>query len=749
MNDQNFRGSLVHAVLSITDIKNWGFGQLLSATLVVQIAAFLAILLDIQFLRQVIGFLYLSFLPGFLFLKIIRLEKIGLIKYILFSSGMSIAILMLFGLLSSLLYPALDVLKPLSGFPLIVSVFLVTLVLYVVSCLRTRRARAPIGISNLSEQIPKNFKSFRVLAMLVCIPILTIFGVEMLLTSGNNLILLLLVIVTSVIVLCTFSERIVPQVAYPLVVLAIALFLLFHVALVSKYLIGYDVHLEFYLANLTLNRGAWDMTIPQEYNAMLSVTVLPVIYSSFLNLDLNWVFKLVYPLIFSLVPLSLFVAFRKLTSSRIAFLAVFFFMSMDIFFFTMLGLDRQIIGELFFALLILLIVEDKISLPKKTLLFVVFSAGLVVSHYALTYIFVFFVLFAFYTSRFLKRSKSVHPQLLTGGLALGVVAMAFVWYIVVAPSPFDALAATLGRVRESLLTSMGAPGVTGLMPSYYSPLHSVSQYIFYGLQLCIMVGLFGQVFLYKKTNFNKLYLSMSIASFIVLILCIVVPSFAAGLVVSRFYHIAAFLLAPYVVLGIPTFYDLILNFRRYWSTKFTNMHLVDLKVKSAVLFLVSLVLILLFLFQVGFFYEITGDRPSSISLSYQRLHTNPNLAMDIWRAQTPDQDVVSAQWLSEYKSIQSKVYSDKTASIMVVTSYGMSQTVFFSPDTRVGTYDYILSNATLQSAPGSYVYFRTVNVVYGIVEGAYANWNTSAFSPFVADCNEIYSNGASVVYKSR
>jgi uncharacterized membrane protein len=750
-------------------VKNIEFRRLVGVALIVQLVAIIAILFDIQFLRQIIGFLYLSFLPGFLFLKIIRLEKVGAIEYLLFSAGMSVVIAMLIGLVSSLVFPALDVLRPLSGFPAVATIFVFTLVLYVVSWVRSRGNTSSLGSENLFERFPKNLKSLRIIPFLVCIPILAIFGTEMVLTSGNNIVLLILVIVTSAIVFCSLSERIVPRAIYPLVILVICLFLLFQTTLISRYIIGYDVHLEYYLANLTFNSGAWSITIPHEYNAMLSVTVLPVVYSNFLNLDLNWTFKIVYPLIFALVPLALFAAYKRLTSSLIAFLAVFFFMSMDVFYFTMLGLDRQMIGELFFALLILLMVENKIDLKKRTLLFAIFSAGLVVSHYALTYVYLFFILVAFYISRFIRRSEIKNPRVLSGGLALGCVALAFFWYVGVAPSPFDALEATFNNIREGLLTSVSAPGISGLMPTSVTALHSASQYVFYGLQLSIVIGLFGALFLYKKMNFDELYLSMSALGVLIMVLCIVIPSFAAGLVVSRFYHIASFLLAPFVILGVLTIIDVLLIFRRRLSTiksgngpnfraflsgirarvKFGGEKPVDLKIRTAALFLASSLLVLLFLFQVGFIYEVAGDRPSSLPLSWERLHNNANLAMDIWYAQTPAQDVFSAQWLSVYKDNSSRVYSDYTSATMVVTSYGLAQTVFFSPEKRFGTWDYVLTNGSSRPMPDSYVYFRTVNVVYGIVESPYGpKLNTSSFSPFLSGCNKIYDNGASELYMS-
>ena len=723
-------------------MNNWGFGKLLNAALIIQLAAFVVILLDVPFLRQIIGFVYLSFVPGFLLLKTVKLDEISPIENILFSVGLSLAILMFLGLLSNEMFPALNVLKPLSLFPMIALTFAFTIVFSLASYRRT---------NNLSMQTISNLKfpSLIPLLVCVCVPILTILGTEMLVSSGNNFILLLLVIITSAIVLCTFSQRIVPREMYPLVVIVISLFLLFHVSLVSKYIIGYDIHLEYNFADLTSSKSMWVRTIPHVYNAMLSVTILPVLFSKFLNLDLNWVFKAVYPLIFSLVPLSLFVAYRKLTSPRIALLSVFFFVSMDLFYFTMLGLARQMIAELFFALLILLIVEDKISLPKRKLLFIIFSAALIVSHYSLSYIFLFYILLTFCLLPLLRRADVKHEKLITGKLVILCFIMAIVWYLFVNPASFKLLENAIGHIYLGILEQASVPGASGLMPRYISRLHQASQYLFYGLQLSIIVGLVGSIVRHKKSKFSREYFSMSLASLLILIACMVVPTFAATLEMSRFYHITSFFLAPFVVLGFSTISERTMNLRSHLSTsKVRRLHIQDVKSKDASLFLISLLLVLFFLFQVGFVYEITGDRPSSLSLSWNRLQTNPALALDVWIAQTPEQDVFSARWLSEFMDNQSKVYADRTSSFMVLTSYGMTPTVFLS-ERALAAWDYILPPIHGSLEKDAYIYLRELNVIYGEMNNSSGRLlYTTTISPFLDGCDKIYTNGGSELYKN-
>ena len=69
------------------------------------------------------------------------------------------------------------------------------------------------------------------------------------------------------------------------------------------------------------------------YNAMLSITVLPTVYSNMLGMSLTWVYKIIYPLIFALVPVGLYLLWKPYIGKKFAFFSAFLFMA-DITFFT-------------------------------------------------------------------------------------------------------------------------------------------------------------------------------------------------------------------------------------------------------------------------------------------------------------------------------------------------------------------------------------------------------------------------------
>ena len=99
---------------------------------------------------------------------------------------------------------------------------------------------------------------------------------------------------------------------------------------------------------------------------MLSITVLPTVYSNMLGMDPTWVYKIIYPLIFALVPVGLYALWQPYIGKKFAFLAAFLFMAQSTFFTEMTALNRQMIGELFFVLLLLVLLNKKIKLEVNS-----------------------------------------------------------------------------------------------------------------------------------------------------------------------------------------------------------------------------------------------------------------------------------------------------------------------------------------------------------------------------------------------
>ena len=117
---------------------NWKQDRFLLFVFSLQAIEVITLFLNIPFARQVSVFLFLTFIPGMLLLKIIRLEKVNLIETILFSVGLSLSFLMLVGYLMNQLGSLAIISKPLSTEYLTIVINIVVATLCVVNYFRNR-----------------------------------------------------------------------------------------------------------------------------------------------------------------------------------------------------------------------------------------------------------------------------------------------------------------------------------------------------------------------------------------------------------------------------------------------------------------------------------------------------------------------------------------------------------------------------------------------------------------------------------
>ena len=706
----------------------------LELVLTVQFLMCITIFLDIPIARQILGFVFLSFIPGAVCLKIIKVRKLDLVEFVLLSVGISIAFLMFVGALINQIYPLFGFSEPLSTLSLIITINIVSSGLLAISFFTD----GDLSIST-SMRLDKRFV-FSILLLLL-FPLLSILGATLVNCYMNNSILLLLIMfISAFVILITISKRI-PLKLYPIAILAIAIALLFHEELTTSYIYGYDMHLEYYLFMLVKNSSLWKNVITlatsdiANYNAMLSVTILPTVYSNFLNLSGIWVFKILYPLIFSLVPLGLYKTCQKQIGGKAAFLSVFFFMSFYTFYRELLSLGRQMIAELFLVLLIFLFLDEKIGKLQKRVLVIVFTIGLVVSHYSTSYVYIFIISIAWVLSLFVKKKTQI-----TKGYVILTFVMAFFWAIFTSASSlfndivrfgvgrFNALFAEFFNPNTRQADVLRAIGMGGPAESFG---HTIGRYFNYLAELFIMVGFIAIILMRKRSreeyNFRQEYILFSYGGMIMLLMSIIVPYFASALNMTRIYHLMLFFLAPFFIIGGVIMFKCPLKILGKWA-KHVNLTA-----------LVTIVLIFYFLFNIGFIYEITGDVPFSSALSMDRIK-NTSSPVIFYSKYTCGGEVYGAEWLGKNRNSSFEIYSDADARFHVLTSYGM-----IDPDSdRI----HVLSNETVDIREESYIYLRYLNIAYGKMVGLEGNiWNTSDITSLLENQNMIYSNGECHIYK--
>ena len=299
---------------------DFAFSKSSKAFIILTVATLFAVGFNIPILRQLLGFFYISLMPGLLILKSLETKQRSLIQIILFSVGLSLAFVMFIGLLLNWALPFIGISEPLTTFNIVLSVSILEVVLFL-------RGKPNGSANSILEQM--KFDLNKSLLFIVSIPVVSILG-AILARSGNiSLLLSTFVMISVLFLLMTFGK--ISSSLFPFAILAIAIALLFQTTLVSSYLNGWDIHFEYYLAKVTETHQYWNYALmpmlvgPNNYNTMLSITILPTVYSTVLNLDLFYVYTIIYPLVFSLVPLALYLIYETRLGSREAFWSVFFF----------------------------------------------------------------------------------------------------------------------------------------------------------------------------------------------------------------------------------------------------------------------------------------------------------------------------------------------------------------------------------------------------------------------------------------
>jgi len=690
----------------------WKALQLPAVVLLMQIALLLTVTLDIPVARQVIGFFYLTFVPGFAILRLLEL-KLGIVASSLFAAGLSIAFLMGVGFFMNLLGPLFDISEPLALIPMMVVINVVVLLLLF---LEWRN----YGLYAFSGE----YKNIAAVGLVLCtILILSVIGTLLVNTSphNNNSVLLFMLIFISVLVgLAALSRRLVPHEFYPLILFAIALALLFHVSLFSNYITGGDIFAEYQSYRLTLSALHWDPTISSRLYAMLSITILPTIYSTVLNLEGTWLFKIIYPLIFALVPVGLYELFKSKVSKEVALFSVFFFVANSVFFNEIVELARQMIGELFYILLFLTLLNKNLKVSSKWVCFGLFSFGLVVSHYAMYYIFLSFA-FVAWLFAFLRKRKSA----ITVSMIIFLSVVGFAWYIYISQSTtFDALVSNIENIQQNFASDFLNPqsrgsqvlqgvGVEGLGTFW----HFVGRYTYYATEVLVVIGLLSLLLKQRRSFFADDYNVIAFFNMLLVVACIVVPNLATTFNMTRFYHVSLFFLAPFLVVGG-------IVVLRFFSRK-------RVKEKYIMTVVVLAVLIPFFLFQTGFVYEVTREDSWALPISAYRFSALKLSSIGV----LGEGEVSGAIWLSQSSNSKRYVYADI-----------MSRAIF----AYVGVQNSVWLSLAMPIIRGSYLYLSDYNVFDGVVLSSYGSegsFNVTQLVPNPSETDLIYCSGSCEIYQ--
>jgi len=603
----------------------------LSLTLSLQIALIGLVIADwagfqIPLFRQVIAFIYLTFIPGLLLINIMGI-KIDRIESVLYCIGTSIGLIMFLGFLANLLYPLIGISKPITEFWLIITISFTVIVLYLI-CYLWGKTHIVYPSFHL------NYFFQPALLSLLLLPLATVIGVSLLNWYDNNYLLLILFAILSIIPMWVLYRKDATQEIYPLIIWIISLSLLLQNSLVFTHLgeLG-DQSFEYYLSKLTVTHGVWDISFAINKNSMLRLSILHPIYSIVSNISLLWEYMIIHPLLISPIPVILYqIYIKNKFAKETAFMASCLFMFVHPFFTILTRSTRTGIAILFLSLLALLMFDERLDERNKVILGIIFSFSLITSHYGTSYIFMLFVTIIAVLALFPSLFKD-HPKnfFISYNFALIYIVLALSWYIYTSSSESFVTLIAFGKHLTSSLGEFFSPEYSSTLyvvtHQYDSISLQVLKYLYIIVTLFIFIGFLSQLRRGHTTYiFDKPSRTYTIYSFIFIL--ILLSTFAPFTMfrINRIYMICLILLAPYCIIG----------FKRVFSSNCYKFF--------------TIFLMLLLLFNTGFVSStVTKDAVpfNPIIRSHILNHGSDKEKYMLFRQCRSEYDVYSSKWLVE------------------------------------------------------------------------------------------------------
>lgn len=690
-----------------------------------------AILLDIPILRETVVFIFLSLVPGFAILKLFKFENLTLLDTSIFSVALSIAFVMFDSLLVNQVFLFLGLAQPLTIVPLTLSLSVFTLIAFIITSFRHDLPKAKI---KKTFKIKKNY-----LPLAIILPILPLLSAMSVLYYNVDTLLLSCAIIAVLCVMSAVFRSIFPEELFPILIFSISLCLVFQFILTSTHVLGYDANLEYYVFRTTQLNGHWsslDASINSvatlNYGSMLSITLLPAVYSTLMGVQAEVIFKIFYPLIFCLVPVALFRINENQFGKIIGLMSALFFSFTFVAFFSPepLSLNRQIIGELFLLLSVFLLVNKNLPVTKRRLLLIIFGAALVVSHYSLAYIYLAILTAAFIISKL----KSGSDNALNSATLLLLFIITFTWYSITG-GPFFSMIDTVQRTFTNLIGGF-TPSINTASTMYAVPqVFRVTTWInllLTGISyIFLMVGILLVVFKPKITGISSQYRILLVVASVLLVISVIVPNIAVTLNFTRVFAICLLFLSPCFVLGGQALLNTINRVLK--KIKPTQKLALPLRRRNIAIapLLIAIILGAYFLSQVGFVNRVGNGTNYYYSMYFEDMvsSNDSQYKFYFYGIYIPEHDIFSAKWLEEHKVGAGEVLADTISGSHVLLSYGLIPNKQLLPITN-----------TTYAPQGSFIYLGSLNVVNGIV-ALNTNWfNTSEVYPLFNESSVVYSN---------
>jgi len=701
--------------------------------------------INIPLIHQLIGFICLTLVPGYVILRILKIHNINTLEGLLYASGISIIYVYTVGFLANFILPSLGIANPISLIPILLCLTIILLPLFILA-FYTDKGFVPtrqIAPFKCGKPLKESWRAFNPWLVCLLLPLLSIIGTLLINHCHiNSLIFILLFSICVILILASLKKFFTPT-SYAFVLFFTSLSLLYQTTLLSTSLVGSDVHLEYGISKAVIDNGYWNYSLPISINSCLAIVIFTPVYSLVLNMSPIWIIKLIYPIVFSLLPIAIFRAYRIQTNPYFAAIAALFFITTPMFFMDMPQLARQQIAELFFGLVILLMIDRRLNMLCRTILATLFSIGVITSHYGLGTGYLGYVLSSIIIIYLLKSRIGCRiwqfiigknrllpdlklPSAFSIKSAIFLISISSVFLVAyystiasgVAMGGLQLITYTMNNIFQSL-TNITTSTITSIPTDNHSVLNAILNTVYpvepltntamgldfltastggqiwrifqYLVEICLIIGslvlFFNPTVLGEKIRAE--YLALTATSILILLGLFVLPIYGWGMGSVRIWHITLIIMSPLFVLGGA--------FLARQSAKLISLVVSKVKqiklppnIMDYVKYNVILIVIPYFLFNSGVFFELCGitqtatiDIPYSIALSNYR--TDVSTAFNY-------QDTDATDWAIKHGDENFAYLTDysggKFFSHYVIEQRKVSVFAYYKPDDDIPIYFY-------------------------------------------------------------
>lgn len=721
------------------------FSRYASIVMAILILADISITFNIPVYRQVMGVLLLL-LPGLLFMRLLDLKITDTTEKLLLTLGICVSILLLSGLIFNCVLLNIGIYTPLSTESLLIMLNFLCILFLI---LQSRNKFSEIKLILPKIRLNRYDKFFLSIAFLI--PVLGLWGIYMMNKySYNTILVAFLIFVSIVILLIVIYNKKFASCIYPILIFSISISLVLLYPMRSDHLLGIDIHSEYYIFQQVMNNLYWQLTPSSGSSSFqlllpcISISLFPALLQSILHVDAETLYRLYIPILFSVTPVIVYVIANRYLNNIEAFLASIAFISYYSFF-SASSLSRATLALLFFALFILVLFNGTFRSVQKSVLLLLFSISMIVTHYSSTFVFLFIIGFSFIISYFLSKKINFKRELM-GALILSIIAIAFFWYSMISGGIFSTSLTFTKSVLN--LDNMNVEGSHDEMLSqlwgnvthgYISWINLIVTWLFLFL---IGIGVLGLILrsrrdwfeskgrkkdMLLKKEFELEFVIITVLCVAILAMTVILPFLSSGYDLNRIYLQTSIILSVIFIFGgkyASAVIKKITNLLKMANICKNRNIQIDIDKLGYIIILVVLIPHLLFAANIPQQLYGNGDTIifNSDGLGYDTFYIH-------------DSDISCIAWLDSNQIGNHNIWADKFGAVQIVDQGHIE--------------DCSIITEGLEGIPKTdYIYLRETNIVKNRI---YYNYDMIEATGNIVDeyqLNKIFSAPAAILYRS-